>query len=119
MERAAFGGDASGFVTTRLNDLLAWARKYSLFALPYVTACCGMEFMALWAPRYDISRFGAEAPRFSPRQRARAARGAAARGSAPGAAPHARLRGEPGDREAPAGALGRRVTGLALRPGWL
>jgi NADH-quinone oxidoreductase subunit B len=45
-----------------------WGRKYSLFAYPFVTACCGMEFMAVWSPRYDIGRFGAEFPRFSPRQ---------------------------------------------------
>jgi NADH-quinone oxidoreductase subunit B len=35
---------------------------------PFVTACCGMEFMAVSSPRYDFSRFGSEAPRFSPRQ---------------------------------------------------
>ena len=52
----------------RLDALLGWARKYSLFAYPFVTACCGMEFMALTSPRFDIARFGAEAPRFSPRQ---------------------------------------------------
>jgi NADH-quinone oxidoreductase subunit B len=45
-----------------------WGRKYSLFAYPFVTACCGMEFMSTWSPRYDIARFGAEVPRFSPRQ---------------------------------------------------
>jgi NADH-quinone oxidoreductase subunit B len=63
------GGLDSGFVTTRANDLLAWARKYSLFQYPFVTACCGMEFMSLNGPVYDgLARFGAEAPRFSPRQ---------------------------------------------------
>ena len=60
------GGEVA--VTTRLSDLLQWARKWSLFQYPFVTACCGMEFMATAAPRYDIARFGAEAPRFSPRQ---------------------------------------------------
>jgi len=59
----------AGFATTRLDALLAWARKWSLFKYPFVTACCGMEFMALTSPRFDGSaRFGAEAPRFSPRQ---------------------------------------------------
>ncbi len=59
----------SGFATTKLSALLAWARKWSLFKYPFVTACCGMEFMALTSPRFDGSaRFGAEAPRFSPRQ---------------------------------------------------
>ena len=55
-------------VTTRLDDLLGWAKKYSLFQYPFVTACCAMEFMALASPRFDMARFGAEAPRFSPRQ---------------------------------------------------
>ena len=45
-----------------------WARKFSLFQYPFVTACCGMEFMAVWGSKYDIARFGAEFPRFSPRQ---------------------------------------------------
>ncbi len=63
------GGVDSGFVTTKLEALLSWARKYSLFQYPFVTACCGMEFMSLNGPVYDgLARFGAEAPRFSPRQ---------------------------------------------------
>jgi NADH-quinone oxidoreductase subunit B len=57
-----------GFFTTRFESVLAWAQKYSLFMYPFVTACCGMEFMAVSSPRFDFSRFGAEAPRFSPRQ---------------------------------------------------
>jgi len=62
------GGGQAGFGTTRLDKLLGWARKYSLFMYPFATACCGMEFMAVMAPKYDLARFGAEAPRFSPRQ---------------------------------------------------
>ncbi len=61
-------GDQNGFATTKLDDVLGWARKYSLFQYPFVTACCGMEFMGLAGPRFDMARFGAEAPRFSPRQ---------------------------------------------------
>ncbi len=61
-------GNQTGFATTRLEAVLGWARKYSLFKYPFVTACCGMEFMSLASPRFDHSRFGAEAPRFSPRQ---------------------------------------------------
>ena len=61
-------GSESGFATTKLDALLNWSRKYSLFNYPFVTACCGMEFMAVSSPRYDFARFGAEAPRFSPRQ---------------------------------------------------
>lgn len=65
-EVTTLGGD--GFFTTRFDALLSWARKFSLFQYPFATACCGMEFFAVAAPRYDIARFGAEAPRFSPRQ---------------------------------------------------
>jgi NADH-quinone oxidoreductase subunit B len=56
------------FYSTRLQDAVNWARKYSLFQYPFVTACCGMEFMAVMGPKYDLARFGAEFPRFSPRQ---------------------------------------------------
>jgi NADH-quinone oxidoreductase subunit B len=66
VEPGAVGG--AGFATTRLEAVLAWAQKYSLFMYPFVTACCGMEFMSVSSPRYDFSRFGSEAPRFSPRQ---------------------------------------------------
>jgi NADH-quinone oxidoreductase subunit B len=61
-------GSEQGFATTRADALLNWAKKYSLFQYPFVTACCGMEFMAMASPRFDMARFGAEAPRFSPRQ---------------------------------------------------
>ena len=64
---AIFSGDSS-IGTTTFEALLAWARKYSLFQYPFVTACCGMEHMATAGPRYDMERFGAGAPRFSPRQ---------------------------------------------------
>jgi len=62
------GAGGAQFATTRLEAVLAWAQKYSLFMYPFVTACCGMEFMSVSSPRYDFSRFGSEAPRFSPRQ---------------------------------------------------
>jgi NADH-quinone oxidoreductase subunit B len=64
----ALEGSGTGFATTKLGPLLNWARKYSLFQYPFVTACCAMEFMSVASPRFDIARFGAEAPRFSPRQ---------------------------------------------------
>src|SRR6266496_682063 len=56
------------FTTSRLADAVSWARKFSLFQYPFVTACCGMEYMSTAGPKYDIARFGAEFPRFSPRQ---------------------------------------------------
>ena len=55
-------------ITTRLEPAVNWARKHSLFQYPFVTACCGMEYMATATARYDMARFGAEIPRFSPRQ---------------------------------------------------
>jgi NADH-quinone oxidoreductase subunit B len=55
-------------VLTRADSIINWARKWSLFQFPFVTACCGMEFMSVYGPHYDAARFGAEYPRFSPRQ---------------------------------------------------
>lgn len=60
--------EAEGFFSKMASDALGWARAYSLFSYPFVTACCGMEYMSVAAARYDIARFGAEFPRFSPRQ---------------------------------------------------
>src|SRR4029077_15698510 len=53
---------------SRVDAASNWGRKFSLFTYPFVTACCGMEFMSVAAPKYDLARFGAEFPRFSPRQ---------------------------------------------------
>lgn len=55
-------------VTTRLEALIAWGQKNSLFPYPFGTACCAIEFMGTVSSRFDISRFGAEVVRFSPRQ---------------------------------------------------
>ncbi|MEK7399865.1 MAG: NADH-quinone oxidoreductase subunit NuoB [Candidatus Poribacteria bacterium] len=59
---------AFGFLTTRLAELVNWGRKNSLWPLPYGTSCCGIELMSALCSDYDISRFGAEVVRFSPRQ---------------------------------------------------
>lgn len=53
---------------TRLDDLVAWGRKNSLWPMPYGTACCGIEMMSVMGPKYDLARYGAEVVRFSPRQ---------------------------------------------------
>jgi len=55
-------------MTTRLDAVVNWARKNSLWPLPFGTACCAIEFMSMMSSKYDFSRFGAEALRFSPRQ---------------------------------------------------
>ena len=55
-------------VTTRLDQAINWARSYSMWPMAFGTACCGIEFMSVAAAKYDISRFGAEVVRFSPRQ---------------------------------------------------
>lgn len=55
-------------MTTTVDRLVGWARKNSLWPMPFGTACCAIELMATLASRFDIARFGAEAIRFSPRQ---------------------------------------------------
>jgi len=58
----------SNVLSTRLRQAVNWGRKYSLWPLPFGTACCAIEFMSTVSSYNDISRFGAEAVRFSPRQ---------------------------------------------------
>jgi len=55
-------------VTTRVDHMVNWARESSLWPFVFGTACCAIEFMSTAASRHDISRFGAEVVRFSPRQ---------------------------------------------------
>jgi NADH-quinone oxidoreductase subunit B len=57
-----------GVQVTTLDAAVNWCRKYSLWPMPFATACCGIELMAVGASRFDIARFGAEVMRFSPRQ---------------------------------------------------
>lgn len=53
---------------TQLDAAASWARKNSLWPMPFATACCGIELMAASASRHDLSRFGSEVMRFTPRQ---------------------------------------------------
>src|SRR5499427_9244342 len=55
-------------LTTKVSDLANWARKNSLWPMPFGTACCAIEFMSVVSAHYDLARFGAEVVRFSPRQ---------------------------------------------------
>lgn len=55
-------------IVTRLDAALNWCRKNSLWPMPMGLACCAIELMGTGASRFDISRFGAEVMRFSPRQ---------------------------------------------------
>jgi len=55
-------------VVTRVDSALNWFRKNSLWPMPMGLACCAIELMAAGASRFDISRFGSEVMRFSPRQ---------------------------------------------------
>ncbi len=52
----------------KLSEMVDWARKGSLWPLTFGLACCAIEMMATVGAKYDISRFGAEVFRASPRQ---------------------------------------------------
>ncbi len=57
-----------GFLATRVDEIINWGRKNSLWPMPLGLSCCGIELMAMIGPKFDLARFGAEAARFSPRQ---------------------------------------------------
>jgi NADH-quinone oxidoreductase subunit B len=56
------------FITTQLDAAINWCRKNSLWPMPMGISCCAIEMMAFAGPRFDVSRFGSEVFRFSPRQ---------------------------------------------------
>ena len=64
----AASSEDAGFLATRIDELVNWGRKNSLWPMPLGLSCCGIELMAMIGPKFDIARFGAEAARFSPRQ---------------------------------------------------
>ena len=68
LEEAGARMGVGTFFTSKLDEAIGWARKFSIFQYPFVTACCGMEYMATACSHYDVDRFGAGLPRFSPRQ---------------------------------------------------
>src|SRR5919199_619231 len=58
----------SGFLLTTVEQAAGWVRKASVFPATFGLACCAIEMMATGAANYDISRFGMEVFRASPRQ---------------------------------------------------
>jgi NADH-quinone oxidoreductase subunit B len=60
--------EGGNIITTTLSSVVRWGRRSSIWPMPFGTACCAIEFMALSASHYDLARFGAEVLRFSPRQ---------------------------------------------------
>jgi len=56
------------FVLAKLDQLIAWSQKNSLWPFGSGLACCAIEMIATAAARYDIARFGMELFRASPRQ---------------------------------------------------
>ena len=56
------------FLTTRLEDLVKWARRNSVWPATFGLACCAIEMMATGAAHFDLARFGMEVFRASPRQ---------------------------------------------------
>jgi NADH-quinone oxidoreductase subunit B len=58
----------SGIVTARVEDVVNWGRTNSLWPMLFGLACCAIEMMGAQGPTYDMSRFGMELMRASPRQ---------------------------------------------------
>ncbi len=56
------------FFVTKMDSLIEWSRKNSVWPMPMGISCCAIEMMAAGDPKYDIARFGSEVMRFTPRQ---------------------------------------------------
>jgi NADH-quinone oxidoreductase subunit B len=63
-----FGAGSPTFLTTKIDWVINWGRRNSLWPMPFGTACCAIEMMASAASNYDLARFGMERMSFSPRQ---------------------------------------------------
>ncbi len=60
--------NGTNVIVGTFDNLMNWSRANSLWPLTFATSCCGIEFIALGAARYDFARFGWEVARSSPRQ---------------------------------------------------
>jgi NADH-quinone oxidoreductase subunit B len=60
--------ESQGFLTTSIEAVINWARKNSAWPMPLGISCCGIEMMAFASSRFDVSRFGSEVFRMTPRQ---------------------------------------------------
>lgn len=58
----------SEVIVSRADAIINWIRSHSIWPMPMGLACCAIELMAAADARFDISRFGSEVMRFSPRQ---------------------------------------------------
>lgn len=63
-----FGAGTPTFLTSKIDFIVNWGRRNSLWPMPFGTACCAIEMMASAASNFDLSRFGMERMAFSPRQ---------------------------------------------------
>jgi NADH-quinone oxidoreductase subunit B len=63
-----FGPGSPTFLTSKIDWLVNWGRRNSLWPMPFGTACCAIEMMASAASNFDLARFGMERMSFSPRQ---------------------------------------------------
>ena len=68
-QTVAYASKVEGeIIVTQADAVINWIRKHSVWPMPMGLACCAIELMAAGGSRFDISRFGMEVMRFSPRQ---------------------------------------------------
>jgi NADH-quinone oxidoreductase B subunit len=60
--------ESSGILLTTIDAVYNWARSNSVWPMTFATSCCGIEMMTVGASNFDISRFGSEVFRATPRQ---------------------------------------------------
>jgi NADH-quinone oxidoreductase subunit B len=60
--------ERDGFFTTTIDEVVKWGQKNALWPMPLGISCCAIEMMAMGASRHDVSRFGSEVMRMTPRQ---------------------------------------------------